>query len=60
MTPQERETEKQLIREAKNRSESEEENFFYIVRGLPGNRKIVKVPRRRIAREGRDEEEEEY
>ena len=60
MTPQERETEKQLIRKAKNRSESEEENFFYVVRGLPGNRKIVMVPRRRIAREGRDEEEEEY
>ena len=34
--------------------------FFYIVRGLQGNRKIVKVPRRRIAREERDEEEEDY
>ena len=51
--------EEQLIREAKNKSESEEDFFFCIVRELPGNRKIVKVPRRRIAMEEKDGEKEE-
>ena len=60
MTPQERETEKQLILEAKAKSENDEGNFFYVVRGLPGNRNIVKVLRRRIGREDANEEEEEY
>ena len=41
MTPQEREKEKQLIREAKNRSESEED-FFLRSEGAPGKQKNSK------------------
>lgn len=47
MTPSERETEKKLIAEAKEKSEADSENFFYVVRGLPGNRKVVQVKKRR-------------
>ena len=42
MTPQERENEKQLITEAKNRSESEEENIFIRSEGAPGKQRNSK------------------
>ena len=40
--PQGRKTEKQLIREAKNRSESEEDIFYLGSEGAPGKQKNSK------------------
>ena len=46
LTPAEREQEKKLVQEAREHTLNEQEIFFYVVRGLPGNRKIVRVQKR--------------
>ena len=57
MTPSERENEKKLINEAKEKSAMDEENFFYVVRGLPGNRKVARVQKNRGTAGDRNEEQ---
>ena len=46
MTPSVRENEMKLINEAKEKSAMAEEKNFYVVRGLPGNRKVVRVQKK--------------
>ena len=55
LTPAEREQEKKLVQEARELTLNEQENFFYVVRGLPGNRKIVRVQKRVRPRDAKGE-----
>ena len=43
MTKEEREKDNELKREAKERTEKDTENFIHVVRGMPWERKIVKI-----------------
>lgn len=43
MTKEERQRDKDLKKEAKDRTEKETENFVHVVRGMPWERKIVRV-----------------
>ena len=44
LTPKEREEEKRLLAEAKQINDNETESFFWMVKGLPGVRKVVRIP----------------
>ena len=46
LTPAEREVEKTLIEEMKDKNANEKENFFWVVKGMPGSRKTVRIEKR--------------